>query len=162
MQFAVGLLTHVAAFTSLDGKHFLWVSMPQAVQALVDLQCASWFPAYLEAQGAVPLPVLHGFHPLNNGMDFRRPYRSCSAFFRWPPGQMCTALPSCALDEHGKISSLCLCNQVLQGIRGSSIIYLDAGTLVTQEMHIPYQLGVSGWTCLLRQPLAIWRCGRAW
>ncbi len=75
--------------------------MPQAVQALVDLRCASWFPAYLKAEGAAPLPVLHGFHPLNNGMDFRRPYRYCPPSLRRLPEQLYEILSSGALHEHG-------------------------------------------------------------
>mmetsp|Transcript_14356 Transcript_14356/g.43356 ORF Transcript_14356/g.43356 Transcript_14356/m.43356 type:complete len:597 (+) Transcript_14356:257-2047(+) len=59
------------AFLDLQGRD----PEMEAVQALVDMRCAGWFTAYLEARGALPIPALNGFHPINNGMDFRRPYR---------------------------------------------------------------------------------------
>lgn len=47
----------------------------EAVAELAALECSPWLTAYLRAMGAPAREVLRGFHPLHNGMDFRRPYR---------------------------------------------------------------------------------------
>jgi len=50
------------------------------VQVLAAMRCASWLPDYVAAMKDALPPGNPGFHPLNNGMDFRRPYRYFSCW----------------------------------------------------------------------------------
>ncbi len=47
------------------------------------MRCASWLPDYVAAMKDALPPGHPGFHPLNNGMDFRRPFRYAIIFRRW-------------------------------------------------------------------------------
>ena len=44
-------------------------------QVLVAMCCAPWLPDYVGAMKVALPSSSPGFHPLNNGMDFRRPFR---------------------------------------------------------------------------------------
>lgn len=59
------------AFLQLNGRD----PEAEAVSELVALKCSPWLAAYLHATGAPADEAMGGFHPLHNGMDFRRPFR---------------------------------------------------------------------------------------